>query len=325
MSLNSLIDVVQNKAQPQLEEIDKGKIKDNLETYQKIISYWRIYPDRFVDYLCSLNPDNKFHFFYFQRIYLRIAMRYRTTYATFSRGFSKSFLAVMCLMLKCVLYPGTNLITVADGKSQSAKILQDKLGEICKLIPALAREIDWDTRGKPIQTTQSKDSVQYAFKNGSTLRNVSMTETSRGQRAQGVLTEEVATIRDQQKYEEIVAPMLVISRKVNGEVDPNEMLNQNDIYVTSAGFKGTYAYDKLIDALCRMIAGRKYEAFAFGGDWRVPVVEGAQPANYIQQQEIGGSMDELGFEREYKQLLYSINFINCWKLPMGQSAAMILR
>lgn len=299
MSLNSLIDVVQNKDKPQLEEIDKGKIKDNLEAYQKIISYWRIYPDRFVDYLCSLNPDNKFKFFYFQRIYLRIAMRYRTTYATFSRGFSKSFLAVMCLMLKCVLYPGTNLITVADGKSQSAKILQDKLGEICKLIPALAREIDWDTRGKPIQTTQSKDSVQYAFKNGSTLRNVSMTETSRGQRAQGVLTEEVATIRDQQKYEEIVAPMLVISRKVNGQVDPKEMLNQNDIYVTSAGFKGTYAYDKLIDALCRMIAGGKYEAFAFGGDWRVPVVEGAQPANYIQQQEIGGSMDELGFEREY--------------------------
>lgn len=132
--------------------------------------------------------------------------------------------------------------------------------------------------------------------------NIAMSENSRGARAQGVLTEEVATITDQQKYEEIVAPMLVISRKVNGEVDPNEMLNQNDIYVTSAGFKGTYAYDKLIDAVCRMVAGRKYESFAFGGDWKIPVVEGLQPANYIQNQETGNSMDEMGFAREYGSL-----------------------
>nr|DAH88011.1 MAG TPA: hypothetical protein [Caudoviricetes sp.] len=29
--------------------------------------------------------------------------------------------------------------------------------------------------------------------------------------------------------------MLVISRKVNGVIDPDEVLNQNAIYVTSAG------------------------------------------------------------------------------------------
>ena len=65
--------------------------------------------------------------------------------------------------------------------------------------------------------------------------------------------------------------MLVISRKVNGKVDPDEMLNQNDIYVTSAGFKGTYAYDKLIDALCRMVSSNKYDSFILGGDWRVKI------------------------------------------------------
>lgn len=63
-----------------------------------------------------------------------------------------------------------------------------------------------------------------------------MTQSSRGARAQGVLTEEVATIVDQGKYEEIVSPMLVISRKINGQVDPQEVLNQNAIYVTSAGY-----------------------------------------------------------------------------------------
>lgn len=114
-------------------------------------------------------------------------------------------------------------------------ILQSKMQEICKLIPGLAREIVWDTRGTLAKTSQSKDEVTYSFRNGSTIKNVSMTSGSRGFRAQAVLTEEVATITDQQKYEEIIAPMLVISRKVNGKVDSDETLNQNDIYVTSAG------------------------------------------------------------------------------------------
>lgn len=100
-------------------EISKEEIKNNLSYYQKIIAYWRKYPDKFVDYLCSLNPDNQFKFYFSQRLYLRCAMRFRIFYAVFSRGFSKSFLAVLCLMLKCILYPRAKLATVADGKSRN--------------------------------------------------------------------------------------------------------------------------------------------------------------------------------------------------------------
>lgn len=178
-------------------------------------------------------------------------------------------------------------------------ILNSKLEELCTLIPALAKEIEWDTRGKLATTSRTKDSVEFSFRNGSKLRNVAMTSSSRGYRAQGVLTEEVATITDQAKYEEIVAPMLVISRKVNGVIDPEEVLNQNNICVTSAGYKGTYAYDKLIDMLCHMVADEEFEAFVFGGDWKIPVIEGLQPANFIQNQETGIAMDATGFEREY--------------------------
>lgn len=96
-------------------EIDKNKLRTHLSDYQHLISYWRAYPDKFVDYLCDLNPENKFKLFFTQRLYLRITMRYRNVYAVFSRGFSKSFISVLALMLKCVLYPGATLITVAEG------------------------------------------------------------------------------------------------------------------------------------------------------------------------------------------------------------------
>lgn len=116
MSLKSLLHLSSEKSKNLKVEVDKEKIRKHLSDYQNIIAYWRWYPDKFVDYLCSLNPDNSFKFYFFQRLYLRIVMRYKTVYATFSRGFSKSFLAVLCLMIKATLYPGAQLATVADGK-----------------------------------------------------------------------------------------------------------------------------------------------------------------------------------------------------------------
>lgn len=300
MSLKNLMKTTTKIPRSRKVEIDKNKVRENLDKYQKIIAYWRKYPDKFVDYLCSLNPDNTFQFYFFQRIYLRIVMRYRTVYAVFSRGFSKSFLAVLSLMIKAVLYPRAKLATVADGKGQSAQILSSKMQEICQLIPAFANEIMWDTRGKIMQTSQTKDSVVFSFKNSSILQNVAMTETTRGSRFQGLLVEECAKI-DQDKLTEIIMPTLVISRQVNGVVDPEEILNQSAVFVTSAGYKDTYSYDKLIQTLCEMVGDPK-NAFILGGDWKIPVVEGLQPANFIQSQEMDNSMDEAGFDREYNSI-----------------------
>ena len=75
-----------------------------------------MYPDRLIDYYCSLNPDNRFHLFFYQRLFLRCLMRHKIVYATFVRAWSKSFMSVMGLMLKCILYPGAKVFTVAGGK-----------------------------------------------------------------------------------------------------------------------------------------------------------------------------------------------------------------
>lgn len=302
MALESLLRTVSDKGRAARNvEIDKQKVLDHIDDYRNIISYWRKYPDKFVDYLCSLNPDNKFKFFFIQRVFLRICMRYKTVYATFSRGFSKSFLAVLSLMLKAVLYPDAKLATTADGKSQSAQILSGKMREICKLIPALGNEIIWDTRGMmTTRTAQSKDSVTYGFKSGSTLCNAAMSENTRGARFQSVLVEEVAKV-DQEKLTRIIMPTLVVSRSVGKDgVDEHEVLNQSSTFVTSAGYKSTYAYEKLVDTLCRMVVDTdNNDAFILGGDWKIPVVEGLQPANFIQTQELDTSMDEAGFDMEY--------------------------
>lgn len=75
-----------------------------------------MYPDKLVDYYCSLNPENTFKFYFFQRITLRVMMRHKYSYAVFCRAYSKSFMAVLSLLLKGILYPGAKLFTVAEGE-----------------------------------------------------------------------------------------------------------------------------------------------------------------------------------------------------------------
>ena len=122
MSLQTLMQVTGGKGSEHEGEVTKEKIIEHLDEYRKLISYWRMYPDRLIDYYCSLNPDNTFHFYFYQRMFLRCCMRHRYVYATFVRAWSKSFMAVMSLMLKAILYPGAKLFSVAGGRNYLAAL-----------------------------------------------------------------------------------------------------------------------------------------------------------------------------------------------------------
>jgi hypothetical protein len=68
------------------------------------------------------DPDKKltFNLFFYQRVFLRAAMRNKYVYAVFPRAYSKSFLSVMILMIRAILYPGADLFSTAGGKEQAA-------------------------------------------------------------------------------------------------------------------------------------------------------------------------------------------------------------
>lgn len=146
-------------------------------------------------------------------------------------AYSKSFLSVMALMIRCILYPGAHLFVTSGGKEQGASILHDKVQEICELIPSLKKEIDW-TRGK---TLEGKDKVRYVFKNGSVLDNLAARETTRGQRRHGGLMEECIGI-DDTILREVIIPVMAISRRAkDGTTNEKEPLNKSQIYINFFG------------------------------------------------------------------------------------------
>ena len=82
-------------------------------------------------------------------------MRYKYVYMTFPRAYSKSFLSVMVLMCRCILYPRSKLFVTSGGKEQAAGIVKEKVTEICTLVPAFDRELD----RRPGKTREGKDYV----------------------------------------------------------------------------------------------------------------------------------------------------------------------
>lgn len=291
MSLANLLELSSSK-DSQKQGLSEERLKAQLPHLRNMTAFFREYPDLLVDYMKG--PDSTFQFYFYQRVFIRIVMRHRYVYATFPRAYSKSFLSMMVLMLRCILYPNAHLFVTTGGKEQAASITVAKIEEICKLIPALENEINWE-RG---MTKKSKDNVEYIFKNGSKIDILAARESSRGQRRTGGLMEECVLI-DQTALNEIVIPTTNVNRLLpDGTRHKEENVNKSQIYITTAGYKNSFAFEKLIELLIQSIIDPD-EVMIMGGTYKTPITEGLLDEDFVEQLKLAGTFNEDSFEREY--------------------------
>jgi hypothetical protein len=295
MALQDLIDLSGNQKKIGLSE---ERVRAIVPIARKYISFWREYPDLFIDFLLEKggNPQD-FHFFFYQRVFLRAAMRHQYVYAVFPRAYSKSFLSIMVLMCRCILYPKCKLFVTSGGKEQAAGIVKEKVQEICTLIPAFKREINW---GRGV-TLEGKDYCKYVFNNGSYFDNIAARESSRGKRRHGGLIEECVGV-DGKILSEVIIPTMNISRMcMDGSTHPEEQLNKSQIYITTAGWKNTFPYDKLIQLLVWQIV-KPEKSMVLGGTYRIPVLVKLLDKNFIRDLKMDGTFNESSFDREYESI-----------------------
>ena len=152
------------------------------------------------------------------------------------------------------------------------------------------------TRGK---TKTSKDNIELIFKNGSKLDIMAARQSSRGKRATGGLMEECILI-DQTLLNEVIIPTLNVDRRLaDGSRVEEETVNKSQIYVTTAGWKNSFAYEKLIELLIRQIIYPD-EAVVMGGTWRIPVMEKLLKKSFIDELKLDGTYNDASFSREYE-------------------------
>ena len=293
MALSQLVELSLNKNAKKV-GMSEERIRAQIPHLRQWIAFWREYPDIFVEFLCGDNPQN-FKLFFYQRVFLRAVIRHRYAYATFPRAYSKSFLSVLILMIRCILFPGSHLFVTTGGKEQAAGIAKEKVEELCKLIPGLRNEIDW-SRGA---SKASKDMVEYKFKNSSVLDIMAARQSSRGKRATGGLMEECILI-DQTLLNEVIIPTMNVDRRLSdGTRHKEEVINKSQIYVTTAGWKNSFAYEKLIQILIQQII-EPSEAVVLGGTWRIPVLEELLSKSFIEELKLDGTYNDASFAREYE-------------------------
>lgn len=74
---------------------------------------------------------------------------------------------------------------------------------------------------------------------------------------------------------------------------------------TTAGWKSSFAYDKLIQILIQQII-EPSEAIVLGGTWRVPVMEELLNKGFIEELKLDGTYNDSSFAREYKLLICTL-------------------
>ena len=284
-------------------EIEKGVIlneeylESNESSIGDVMSFFTAYPDIFIDLISPEGCGIKL--FFYQRIFLRAAMRFQTVYVTACRAWSKSFLTILALFLQCIFIPGRKVFICAPNKSQGAQIAKEKLTEIFRYWPLLRKEVIGgevsDTPGN-----YGKDYESLKFRNGSVFDVVGALESTLGGRRHSGLIDEIKN-HDETAINTIVLPLLNVSRRLpNGTTNPKEP-NQQVICATSAWQKTSFAYDRLIDNFEMSIMQPK-QAFVFGCDYRVPVLHGLLPKDYVNQLKLSPSFNETSFATEYLSL-----------------------
>jgi len=224
-------------------EIDKGAVLTTpyLEAhegfFQKVCNFFTAYPDLFLDLIKP--AESNFTLFFYQRLVLRAIMRFREVYIVACRAFSKSFLVILAMFLQCIFIPGTKRFICAPAKNQSAQVAKEKIFEIYNNWPLLRREIV----GGDITDTPGnfgKDYVTLRFRNGSQFDVVGALDSQRGGRRNGGLIDEMRD-HDEDALNEIVLPLLNVSRRLPDNTVNEKEPNQQTVFCTSAGNKISFA------------------------------------------------------------------------------------
>lgn len=275
-------------------ELEKGVVltpsflERNENLIAECIQLWSAYPDVYLDLITP--EDSTLRLFPYQRIFLRACMRYTNIFITAARATSKTFLSILAKYLQCMFLPNHVGSIVAPNKQQASKITKQKIEEIWRLWPLLEKEIEKANFGK--------DYVDLFFKNGSRLSVVGALDSDRGIRTHATLIDE-ARDQDGDAISEIILPQMNVSRRMsNGLVNPNEPINTQVIYATSAGTKSSFAYAALIDTFEKAIIDPK-SSFCIGLDYRIPALHGLIDAKFVQGLKLSPSYNETTFAAEY--------------------------
>ena len=272
-------------------------IDSHLQQLEDVVRLFTLYPDYLIDIITP--KDSFFRLYFYQRVFLRVCMRYKNVSGTFPRAYSKSFLNFLANIIKSIMLPRSKSFTCASTKQQAAQIIDEKTNEIFRLFPFFVNELNISEvdKAKKKYGNFGSDYAEIELKNGSHMDIVSTGNAARGGRRHFGTLEEFA-LMDGDQVNEIIIPLMNVDRRtVAGLVNPTEP-HAAQTMITTAGYRGTYAHDRTLETLVEM-ATEPGKSFCFGGDFKIPVMHGLLSVDKVKEKLQNSSYKLESFLREY--------------------------
>ena len=255
-------------------------------------SFYRTNPHRFVKE--CLGIDLKL----FQQIILwaMFHMNYVTYIA--SRGQGKSFLTAIFCVTRAILFPDSEIVVGAGQKSQ-ARELVGKIEKMRNDSPFLQREI------RDLKNTANDSRVD--FHNGSFVKTVASNEGARGNRAHVLVVDEYRLV-DLDIINTVLRkfrsaprqPKFMNKPEYKGQ-EKYEEPNQ-EIYLSSAGFKSEHAYDRVVSYANSMINKAPY--FVCSIPYQMAIKEGLLRRGQVEEEMQELTFSEVSWYMEMDSLFY---------------------
>ena len=304
MNIDNIDNVLEEYYSTVLERNDLNKInispqyiESHRQEMEDIVNLFTLYPDYLIDVITP--KSSYFKLFFYQRVFLRVCMRYQEVVGTFPRAYSKSFLNFISNVIKCIMLPGSKGFVCAETKKQAAQIVEEKTNEVFRMFPFLVNELnisDSDKINRKYGNIGS-DYAEMKFKNDSQMDIVNTGNAGRGGRRNFGCLEEFAFM-DGDNVNEVVIPLLNVDRRtVAGILNPSEPHAQQ-VMITTAGYKGSYAHDRTLECLVKM-ATSPGKSFCFGGDYKIPVLHNLLTTDKVKDKLQNSSYKLESFLREY--------------------------
>ena len=88
MALNDLLRYSEEQQRRKI-GLSEERIIPLIPVIRQYVAYWREYPDMFIDFLQDggdVTKPKTLKFYFYQRVFLRVAIRYKYVYAVFPRA-----------------------------------------------------------------------------------------------------------------------------------------------------------------------------------------------------------------------------------------------
>ena len=209
---------------------------------------------------------------------------------TCSRGFGKTWLAILGAFSIGVLYPGTTILVVSATARQATFALA-KLKQLAEQNPNIANEISASNVKTLVQV--GKDSSKCTLKNGSVIESVTL-DSARGRRAKVVIVDEALDV-DQDGLEAVIAPTRNETR-YNCRAYGFKDFPSKTITITSACEKSNQYYSNFVKAVKEMAKGDR-TVFACALDYQAAAANGITDMEFFLKEK--ARMPDLIFQMEY--------------------------